>query len=130
MTIMASIHGRIGGEPVTSETKTGKPMTRLSVAVDVAGHTATDPETIWIGVMAFNRVADTLARASKGEMLTAMGKLTKSRYVARDGTERESWSLLADAVLVAKSARPSGRKASPRQGGYAAGAPFDDPIDF
>jgi single-strand DNA-binding protein len=128
--IQASIHGRIGGEPVTSETKTGKPMCRLSVAVDVAGHGTTDPETIWIGVMAFNRVADTLARASKGEMMTAMGKLTKSRYVARDGTERESWSLLADAVLVAKSARPSGRKASPRAGGYDAGAPFDDSLDF
>ena len=121
------IHGRIGQDPVTSQTKTGKPMTRCSVAVDVTGHNASDEESVWVSVMAFNRVADDLARSRKGESLSAMGRLTRSHYIAKDGTERESWSLLADAVITTKSARPPGRKAGPRA---SAGVDFDDPIGF
>lgn len=129
--IQASIHGRIGQSPTTSQTKTGKPMTRCSMAVDVTGHNASDEESVWVSVMAFNRVADDLARAEKGQTLSAMGRLTRSHYVAKDGTERESWSLLADSVLTVKSARPPGRKASaPAQHGRPAHVDFDDPIDF
>ncbi len=124
--ITASIHGRIGQDPVTSQTKTGKPMCRCSVAVDVTGHNASDEESVWVSVMAFNRVADDLARSRKGESLSAMGKLTRSHYIGKDGTERESWSLLADAVITTKSARPPGRKAAPR----VSAVDFDDPIEF
>ena len=125
--IQASIHGRIGQDPATSQTKTGKPMCRVSCAVDVTGHNATDEESVWVGVLAFGRTADDLARAEKGQTLSAMGRLTRSHYVAKDGIERESWSLLADAVITAKSARPSGRKAAPRS---SAGVDFDDPTAF
>ena len=125
--IQASIHGRIGQDPATSQTKTGKAMTRCSIAVDVTGHNATDEESVWVSVMCFGRPADDLARSRKGESLSAMGKLTRSRYIAKDGTERESWSLLADAVITTKSARPPGRKAAPRA---SAGVDFDDPIGF
>lgn len=129
--ITASIHGRIGQDPATSQTKTGKAMTRCSIAVDVTGHNASDEESVWVSVMAFNRVADDLARAEKGQTLSAMGRLTRSRYIGKDGTERESWSLLADAVVSVKSARPPGRKASaPAQHGRPAHVDFDDPIDF
>lgn len=128
--IVASIHGRIGGDPVSSETKTGKPMCRVSVAVDVAGFNASEPESLWVSVMAFSRQAETLARCVKGETLSAMGKLSRSHYVGKDGTERESWSLLADAVVTTRSARPPGRKSGARPGGYDAQAPFDDDIGF
>ena len=110
MTIVASIHGRAGADPVRSTTQSGKDMTRLSVAVDVAGFNAEDEESVWISILAFGRVADDLARAGKGQMVAAMGKLTRSHYTGRDGQERESWSLLADAVLVAASARPGGQR--------------------
>lgn len=112
--IQASIHGRAGADPVTGETRNGKPMCRVSVAVDVTGHGATEPETLWITIMAFGHVAEALARAAKGETLTAMGRLTRGRYTGRDGTERESWTLMPDAVLTAKSARPAGSRAKPR----------------
>lgn len=125
--IQASIHGRIGQAPVPGQTQTGQPMTRCSIAVDVTGHNATDEESVWVSVMAFNRAADDLARAEKGQTLSAMGRLTRSHYVAKDGTERESWSLLADAVVTVKSARPPGRKAGPMA---SPRADFDDPIDF
>lgn len=65
MTMVASIHGRIGQDPVERTTKSGSAMTTASVAVDVAG---------------------------------------------RDGIERDSWTMLADSVLTAASARPTGGK--------------------
>ena len=112
--IQASIHGRAGADPVSGETKTGKTMCRVNVAVDVTAHGATEPETLWVTVMGFGHAAEALARAGKGETLTAMGKLTRGRYVKPDGTERESWTLLADAVLTTRSARPAGRRAKAR----------------
>lgn len=57
-----------------------------------------------------------------------MDRLTRGHYVACDGNQRKSWSLMAVAVLDAKSARTSGRKASPRPDGYDARVPFDDEI--
>ena len=103
-----------GGDPVASETKTGKPMVRATIAVDVTGFGAEAQETLWISVLAFGSIAEPLRHASKGETLTAMGKLTRGRYSTPDGQERESWTLLADAVLTAKSARPSGQSTKHR----------------
>lgn len=149
MNIVASIHGRAGNDPVRSTTNNGKDMTRCSIAVNVAGWNAETEETLWVSVLAFGRVADDLERASKGQMVSAMGKLSRGRFTGKDGTERESWSLLADAVLVTASARPTGNR--PRTEGehagsgdrarYAAGfraqapsgqtaSPFDDDLPF
>ena len=113
--IQASIHGRIGSDPTRTTTANGKDMTRLSVAVDVAGWNAETDETCWVSILAFGKVAETLARAAKGESLTAQGKLTRGRYTGKDGQERESWTLTADAVLTLRSARPGQRKAASNQ---------------
>ena len=113
--IQASIHGRAGIDPVTGETKAGVPMTRLNIAVDVTGYGAEEPETLWVTIMAFGGIAETLSRAAKAETVTAQGRLTRGHYTGRDGTERESWTLLADAVLTAKSARPTRKANRPAQ---------------
>jgi single-strand DNA-binding protein len=114
MSIIASIHGRAGTDPVPSTTQSGKDMTRLSVAIDVTGTNAEAEETVWVSVFAFGRMGEELARAQKGETVTAQGRLTRGRYTGRDGQERESWALTADAVLVAASARPAGRRSASR----------------
>ncbi len=111
MTMIASIHGRLTADPVQRSTKAGKPMTTVTVAIDVTGN-SDEQQTLFIGLLAFNRAADDLARASKGETCTAMGKVTKSVYTPAGGEPRDNWSLLADTVVVAKSARPAGRKAA------------------
>lgn len=116
MTIVASIHGRAGNDPVQSTTKSGKDMTRVSVAVNVSGFNVETEETVWITILAFGRVAEDLSRASKAQMVTAQGKLTRGHFTGKDGQERESWSLLADAVLIAASARPSGKARAQGQG--------------
>lgn len=153
MTIYASIHGRAGSDPVQSTTANGKDMTRVSIAVNVAGFNVESDETVWVSLIGFGRAAGDLARSAKGQMVTAQGKLTRGHFTGKDGQERESWSLLADAVLVAASARPSGKARTqgetPRGQGQTrdrppndarrneasrqfrdAGAPFDDEISF
>ncbi len=110
MTMIASVHGRLTADPVRRTTKAGKDMTTVTVAIDVTGNSE-EQQTLFVGLLAFNRAADDLARAAKGETCTAMGKVTRSIYTPAGGEPRESWSLLADSVLVSKSARPSGRKA-------------------
>lgn len=110
MTVYASIHGRLGADPVASETRAGKPMVRASVAVDVTPHNAEDAETLWVSVLAFSTAAEALERAAKGEMVTIQGRMTKGRYTAKDGSQRESWTMIADAALTARSARPTGKR--------------------
>ena len=110
MTIYASIHGRMGSDPVASETKAGNPMVRASIAVDVTPHNVDDPESLWVSVLAFGAVAEALDRAAKGEMVTAQGRMTKGHYSAKDGTQRESWTMIADAILTARSARATGKR--------------------
>ena len=85
MTIHASIHGRAGNDPAQSTTAAGKDMTRLSVAVNAAGFNAETEETLWVSILAFGRVADDLARAAKGQMVTAQGKLTRGHFTGKDG---------------------------------------------
>lgn len=106
----ASVHGRLGSDPVASETKNGNPMVRASVAIDVTPHNAEEPETLWVTLLAFGPAAEALDRAAKGEMVTAQGRMTRGRYTGRDDTPRESWTLIPDAVLTARSARPSGKR--------------------
>ena len=108
--IYASIHGRLGADPTATTTKNDKPMTRASIAVDVTGHAAEDAETLWVSILAFGTAAEALDRAAKGEMVTAQGHITRGHYTAKDGQLRESWTLLADAVLTARSARPTGKR--------------------
>lgn len=127
--ITASIHGRIGADPVSSRTKNDKEMCRASIVVDVTPGNSETEESVWISVLAFGKVAETMSRCAKGESLSAMGRLTRSHYVGRDGTERESWSLIADAVVTTRSARPPGRKATKATQEREA-LPFDDDISF
>jgi single-strand DNA-binding protein len=111
--IRAAINGRLGGNPVQRATRTGKSMVTASVAVNVA-KTGEEPVSEWISVAAFGVLAESLAQHTKGDVITAMGSLTRSAFTDRDGKERSSWSLLAESVLSARTARGDtrGRRAA------------------
>jgi single-stranded DNA-binding protein len=105
MTMHAAIYGRLGRDAQTIETRTGKPMASASLAVDVSPR---DGEaTVWVRVVGFGRVAESLALHKKGEMLSASGRLELSKWTGEDGAERENWQLLADSLVSARTVRPA-----------------------
>src|SRR5215471_16506879 len=111
--IRASIYGRVGNDPTTRTTRNGKMMVTASIAVDVA-RPGEEAPTEWLSVAAFGRAGDELARHQKGDLISVRGGLYRSSFVGRDGQERTSWSLTADAVISARTVRPSGgRRQSP-----------------
>lgn len=125
--IVASIHGRCAKDVIIGETKAGKTMARTTLAVDASGFRAEEQETLWITLFAFGKQADLLEKVQKGEMVSAFGRMSRSHFTGKEGEQRESWSLAADSLVTARSARPPGRKAAPRS---SAGVDFDDEISF
>jgi single-strand DNA-binding protein len=113
--IRASIHGRLGGDPVQREARAGKPMVTVSVAVNVA-KAGEEPASEWIGIVAFGAAAEALARHTKGDLISAMGPLTRSSFIDREGREKVSWSLLAESMISVRTTydRPRNADTSPR----------------
>ena len=142
--------GRLARDPRPIETRTGTPMTVATLAVDVAGQRDgdDDAEPLWLNVVAFNRLADTLARHAKGDPVSVSGTLQQRAYTASDGERRVNLECVADAILSARAVRPGGgkRKAAssrsasssrPNLAGHGAPPatgpeppPFDDPMGF
>ena len=50
--IQASIYGRLGADPVERETRAGKVMVTVSLAVN-AGRPDAGDETVWVSLVAF-----------------------------------------------------------------------------
>lgn len=130
--IQASIYGRLGKDPKPGTTKAGKVMCTASIAVDVGKEPG--EETLWVTLLAFERHAEALAKHQAGDCIGAIGKLTRSHYTGTDGQERESWSLMVDALHSSRTVRP----ASPNNGKVTVraearprrDAPFDDALTF
>ncbi len=112
MSMHATVYGRCAFDPRQHTTRANKPMTTCRLAVDATGHNADEQQTLWFDVLAFGRNAESLADVSKGQMVSAMGKVTRSVYTAKTGEEREQLTLLADAIVTARSGRPGGRRQS------------------
>ena len=132
--IRASVYGRLGGDPVERETRTGKEMVTVSCAVN-AGRPDADEETQWFNLIAFGRAAKDLARHAKGDLVGCMGPLTKNRYTAHNGQEREGWSLTVESIVSARTVRPGGgkkraeaAKLAPAGASADNGKPFNDPL--
>ena len=129
--IRASIYGRLGADPVERETRNGTEMVTGSLAVN-AGRPDVGEETQWFNLVAFGRAAKDMMRHAKGDLVACMGGLTKNRYTARDGQEREGWSLTVESIVSARTVRPSGgrkRAETVKAAPPGAGA-FDDPIPW
>ena len=103
--ITASIHGRLGADPVERATSNGKTMVTASLAVNAARQ-GTDEDPEWFSLVAFGRTADALVRHAKGDLVAAMGQLYRRHYTDRDGQQRQSWSLTAESILSALRVRP------------------------
>ena len=107
-----AVYGRLGSDPREHETRKGGAMATASLAVNVPDRSqgAEDgaTETLWFNVVAFGRVAESLAQHAKGDPVSVSGRLQWSRWTDRDGDEREQWQVLADALVSARTVRPGG----------------------
>ncbi|MEQ1955325.1 single-stranded DNA-binding protein [Mesorhizobium sp. CN2-181] len=100
----SAIHGRLGRDPNQITTKTGTAMATAPVAVTLDG------ETLWVRVVAFNKLAEILLRHMKGEMVSVSGRCQLSKWTDQSGTPRETLEVIADSLISARSVRPSGGK--------------------
>ncbi len=114
--VTISAAGRLVRDPDARTTANGKDMTLATVAVDLSAGRDADPETWWLSLLAFGRMAGELAKHRKGDRLAVMGSLERRPYTTRDGERRDGWTVLCDAVLGPRSPRPSGGRNSERSG--------------
>ncbi len=130
--IQASIYGRLGGDPVERETRNGNAMATASLAVNVARASA-DEDTAWFSLAAFGKTGEALMRHHKGDLLAAMGPLTRRKYTDRNGVDREGWALTCEQIVSARTVRPGGarkRKDTADDQRPAADPTLDDEIPF
>ena len=140
MSAQLSAYGRLGRDPRPVETSSGKAMTVASRGDGSrAGKRETGEGTLWLDVVSFGRVADDLARHAKGDLVSVAGRMQLSRFTSStSGEVRESWQVVADALVSARTVRPKGgRRSGADKGGEArersgrsAGEPFDDALPF
>ncbi|WP_234480044.1 single-stranded DNA-binding protein [Erwinia sp. S38] len=91
-------------------------MAMERLAVSVTCHTAQNGEaTYWLGVVAFGKQADDLARHRKGDMVSVSGSLQLNQWKAQDGIQKEQPQVVADIVISARTARPGCRQSSEQE---------------
>ncbi len=122
MTAHLSVYGRLGYDPKALETRNGKPMAAATIAVEIGP--LGEGEPLWLGLLAFGRIADDLLRHQKGDLLSAFGRVQRHTWTARDGEEREQLQIIAEGIVSARTVRPgSVRKRTATDTGESAGDP-------
>ena len=108
MTAQISAYGRLVADPQTRTTSGGKAMAMARLAVALPCNTADDGQvTFWLGVLAFGKQADLLAKHVKGDMISVAGNMQVNQWKAQDGTEQTGYQVLADSIISARTSRPN-----------------------
>lgn len=93
------IVGRLGRDPETKMTQTGKELVTASVAV------GKDDKTVWYRINAWEKTGQWLKEASKGDMIFAQGSLELKPYQKRTGDAAIDATLTAQVIRLMKSQR-------------------------
>lgn len=109
---MAALYGRCGSDPVLRKSAGGTDWATVNIAVQL--DEAEGAASTWIGVRAFGRGAEALAKHAKGDLISVSGRLQLSRWRGQDGKDHEQFQLVADTVISARTVRAGGgrRKAA------------------
>ena len=94
------LYGRLGRTPEQRTTGTNKLMTCSSMVADL-GRGEEQPE--WFSLVTFGTSSEILALHDKGDMVAVSGRITKSSWKAKDGTERLGFSVLVDWIASART---------------------------
>lgn len=123
-------YGRLGQDPREITTSTGKAMAVASIAVTLTGRGG-EEYTEWLGVVTFGKVAEALLRHSKGDLISASGRAQRDVYTTSSGERREQLQLVCDAIVSARTVRPSGGRRKSETTGDGSREPADDdaPLD-
>ena len=103
MSGQAAVYGRLGRDPEQRTSQSGNPWATASMAVSLSD--GEDDAVTWFGVVAFGKVAETLAKHAKGDMVSVSGRLKLNRWRDQSGAEREQLQIVADTVVSVKSVR-------------------------
>lgn len=110
MSLQLSAHARLGKDPREITTSTGKPMAVAPAAVAVPIARGDDASTVWLDLVAFGRVAETLLRHKQGDLANVLGNVQIRQWTDKGGQPRETWQLIVDALVSARTTRPGGGK--------------------
>lgn len=121
--------GRVGGDPVITESKDGKPICTFSVAVD-SGY-GERKITTWIRVSLFDKRASVAEWIAKGDRIGVSGEIVNREWKDKSGVMQKSLELAnADVTLIMpkRDNAPSKEVVAPsQQDNYE---PFNDTCPF
>ncbi|SBL54638.1 single stranded DNA-binding protein [Klebsiella michiganensis] len=107
MTAQISAYGRLVADPETRTTGKGTSMAMARLAVSLPCNAAEDGQaTFWLGVIAFGKQADALAKHRKGDLVSVAGNMQLNQWTGKDGGTQQGYQVIADSVLSARTARP------------------------
>lgn len=110
MTAQISAYGRLVADPETRTTGKGTNMAMARLAVSLPCNAAEDGQaTFWLGVIAFGKQADALARHQKGDLVSVAGNMQINQWTGQDGRTQQGYQVLADSVISARTVRPGGK---------------------
>ncbi|ECI3890516.1 single-stranded DNA-binding protein [Salmonella enterica subsp. enterica] len=111
-------------------------MAFARMAVSLPCSAAQDGQsTLWLGVTAFSKQADALAKHQKGDLVSVSGQLQINQWTGQDGSTYSGYAMVADSVISARTVRPGGGRSQQKSGGNPPpapqdGEPFTDDIPF
>ena len=111
MAAQISAYGRLVADPETRTTGKGTSMAMARLAVSLPCNAEADGQaTFWLGVIAFGKQADALAKHQKGDLVSVAGNMQINQWTGQDGGTQQGYQVLADSVISARTARPGGRQ--------------------
>ncbi|MFB9085802.1 single-stranded DNA-binding protein [Erwinia tracheiphila] len=130
MTAQIAAYGRLVADVQSKTTSNGNAMTFGRMVVSLPCHNTENGEApFWLGVVAFGKQAEALARHGKGELISVSGTMQINQWTAKDGSTLSGYQVVADSVVSAKAVRPGRSTASkhsaPNQG--ETGSTADEP---
>ena len=91
--------GRLGGEPIIRETKTGRKVAQFSLATSSLSADPEKRKTTWHRVVVWGKEAELCNQwLSKGSAVLVEGRIEKDKYTSSTGEQKESIEVTASKV--------------------------------
>ncbi|MDU2306383.1 MAG: single-stranded DNA-binding protein [Klebsiella sp.] len=68
-----------------------------------------NPATFWLGVIAFGKQGEALAKHRKGDLVSVAGNMQLNQWTGQYGAVQQGYQVISDNVLSARTARPGGK---------------------